>query len=109
MAGPAFPLIIIALVPFRLLVMPKWWDREVLRYVDGWACREGTPEGDEDRRRAGVGEEGEVDSGELEAGNVGWEEDGSERRVENGEGEILRLSQDRGRSSGVEVGDAEKR
>lgn len=28
--------------------MKKWWRREVLRFVDAWACREGTPEDDED-------------------------------------------------------------
>lgn len=43
-AGPAFPVIIIALVPFRLLAMNRIWSRDVLRYVDRWACREGTPE-----------------------------------------------------------------
>jgi hypothetical protein len=48
-AAPAFPVLIIALVPFRLLVMKRWWNREVLRFVDAWACREGTPEDDEDR------------------------------------------------------------
>lgn len=46
--APAFPILIIALVPFRLLVMKRWWPREVLRFVDAWACREGTPEDDED-------------------------------------------------------------
>lgn len=46
--APAFPVLIIALVPFRLLVMNRWWPREVLRFVDAWACREGTPEDDED-------------------------------------------------------------
>ncbi|KAJ5176669.1 uncharacterized protein N7482_002546 [Penicillium canariense] len=46
--APAFPVLIIALVPFRLLIMKKWWPREVLRFVDAWACREGTPEDDED-------------------------------------------------------------
>jgi hypothetical protein len=48
--APAFPVIIIALVPFRLTVMKRWWGREVLRFVDAWACREGTPEDSEDRR-----------------------------------------------------------
>ncbi|KAJ5107772.1 hypothetical protein N7456_004447 [Penicillium angulare] len=48
--APAFPVLIIALVPFRLLVMNKWWPREVLRFVDAWACREGTPEDDEDAK-----------------------------------------------------------
>ncbi|OGM46436.1 HCO3- transporter family protein [Aspergillus bombycis] len=46
--APAFPVIIVALVPFRLLVLKNWWPREVLRFVDAWACREGTPEDDED-------------------------------------------------------------
>ncbi|QIX01017.1 hypothetical protein AMS68_006534 [Peltaster fructicola] len=45
-AGPAFPVIIIALVPFRLLVMNRIWPRPVLRYVDKWACRDGRPEDD---------------------------------------------------------------
>ncbi|KAL2013701.1 hypothetical protein VTN00DRAFT_1226 [Thermoascus crustaceus] len=49
-AAPAFPVLIIALVPFRLLVMKRWWRRDVLRFVDAWACREGTPEDDEDER-----------------------------------------------------------
>lgn len=30
--------------------MKRWWPREVLRFVDAWACREGTPEDDEDGR-----------------------------------------------------------
>ncbi|KAJ5099453.1 hypothetical protein N7532_006454 [Penicillium argentinense] len=47
-SAPAFPVLIIALVPFRLLVMKRWWPREALRFVDAWACREGTPEDDED-------------------------------------------------------------
>jgi hypothetical protein len=45
-AAPAFPLIIIALVPIRLSVMNRIWSRETLRRVDGWACREGKPEDD---------------------------------------------------------------
>lgn len=48
--APAFPVLIIALVPFRLLVMKRWWNREVLRFVDAWACREGTPEDEEDQK-----------------------------------------------------------
>lgn len=43
-AGPAFPVIIIALVPIRLLLMNKIWSRETLRYVDCWACQPGCPE-----------------------------------------------------------------
>ena len=52
--APAFPVIIIALVPIRLLVMNRLWHREILRFVDAWACRDGTPEDedDEDRRAA---------------------------------------------------------
>ena len=46
--APAFPVIIIALVPVRLLLMNKLWNRETLRFVDAWACRDGTPEDDED-------------------------------------------------------------
>ena len=49
-AAPAFPVIIIALVPVRLLIMNKFWGKETLRFVDAWACKEGTPEDDEDRR-----------------------------------------------------------
>ena len=48
--APAFPLIIIACVPARLLIMNRIWRRETLAYVDAWACREGTPEEDEDKR-----------------------------------------------------------
>ncbi|KAL6718686.1 hypothetical protein ACLMJK_002920 [Lecanora helva] len=47
--APIFPVIIIALVPIRLLLMKKLWHRETLRFVDSWACRDGTPEDEEDR------------------------------------------------------------
>ena len=76
-AGPAFPIIIIALVPVRLQLMNKLWSRDVLRYVDAWACRDGTPENDEDRRKAGVEVELQVRSGsmseldDVERGRVG--------------------------------------
>ncbi|PFH59196.1 hypothetical protein XA68_12680 [Ophiocordyceps unilateralis] len=43
-AAPAFPLVIIALVPVRLTLMGRIWSRETLRFVDGWACRQGKPE-----------------------------------------------------------------
>ena len=46
-AAPVFPLIIVALVPARLLLMNKIWDRETLRFVDTWACRAGNPEDEE--------------------------------------------------------------
>lgn len=52
-AAPAFPLVIIALVPIRLTFMNRVWSRETLRMVDGWACRDGKPED-------GPEEEGEV-------------------------------------------------
>ena len=42
--APVFPIMVIALVPLRLLLMNKLWNRETLRFVDAWACREGTPE-----------------------------------------------------------------
>jgi hypothetical protein len=48
--GPIFPIIIILLVPFRLHVMARMWNRDCLRYVDAWACRDGSPEDDEDRK-----------------------------------------------------------
>ncbi|KAI9772625.1 MAG: hypothetical protein M1840_000219 [Geoglossum simile] len=47
-AAPMFPVIIIALVPVRLVVMKKLWNRETLRYVDQWACKGGAPEDEED-------------------------------------------------------------
>ena len=51
--APAFPVIIIALVPLRLMVMNKLWARDTLRFVDAWACRAGTPE-DDVTREAGT-------------------------------------------------------
>ncbi|KAK1590830.1 HCO3 transporter family-domain-containing protein [Colletotrichum navitas] len=54
-AAPGFPIIIIILVPVRLFFMNRIWSRQTLRYVDGWATREGKPEDDEnDRRQEGV-------------------------------------------------------
>jgi hypothetical protein len=49
-AGPIFPIIILLLVPVRLLIMNRVWNRETLRHVDAWACRDGTPEDEEDRK-----------------------------------------------------------
>ena len=46
--APAFPVIIIALVPVRLLLMNRIWSKETLKFVDSWACRDGTPEDSED-------------------------------------------------------------
>lgn len=45
--APAFPIAIIALVPIRLQLMNKIWGKATLRYIDAWACRDGTPEDDE--------------------------------------------------------------
>ena len=44
--APAFPVIIIALVPVRLLLINRIWNKKTLRFVDEWACREGAPEDD---------------------------------------------------------------
>ncbi|KAL2884036.1 hypothetical protein SGCOL_000675 [Colletotrichum sp. CLE4] len=60
-AAPGFPIIIIILVPVRLFFMNRIWSRQTLRYVDGWATREGKPEDDEnDRRREGLVASGEA-------------------------------------------------
>ncbi len=67
-AAPAFPVIIIALVPIRLLVMKRLWGRETLRFVDAWACKNGTPEDDEDRRDGRISERSEV-KGDEKDGN----------------------------------------
>lgn len=45
--APAFPIAIIALVPIRLQLMNKIWSRATLKYVDAWACKDGTPEDDQ--------------------------------------------------------------
>jgi hypothetical protein len=55
-AACAFPVIIIVLVPVRLLVMNRMWNRETLRYVDAWTCKEETPEDEEDRRNGMITE-----------------------------------------------------
>lgn len=98
-AGPAFPIIIIALVPFRLLAMNKIWSPEVLRYVDRWACRDGTPEDVEDERRASLATQ------QHPSDALGGPQE-EVRDVEKGERRIS------GNSSGVEVdenGQAERR
>ena len=46
--APAFPVVIIALVPVRLLLMNRIWSKDTLRFVDAWACRDGTPEDGEE-------------------------------------------------------------
>lgn len=55
-AAPAFPLLIIALVPVRLTLMNKIWSRGTLRAVDGWACRPGKPEDSGEEQSAVVDE-----------------------------------------------------
>ncbi|KAM5458187.1 hypothetical protein MaudCBS49596_000099 [Microsporum audouinii] len=47
--APAFPVLIILLVPFRLLVMKHWFRKEVLKFVDAWACKAGAPEDRDDK------------------------------------------------------------
>ena len=44
----SFPPIIIALVPIQLLLKSRIWDREILRFVDAWVCRQGYLEDNED-------------------------------------------------------------
>lgn len=65
-AAPAFPLVIVMLVPVRLVVMRKAWGRETLRWVDEWACRPGRPEDDEDG-----GEEDGAGDGDDKGGGGG--------------------------------------
>lgn len=62
-AAPVFPVLIVILVPIRLLVMKRLWNRETLRYVDAWACKgDGTPEDDEDAKLlSGDDKKGEKD------------------------------------------------
>ena len=87
--APAFPVIIIALVPIRLLLMNKLWNRETLRFVDAWACREGTPEDDEDKKNGLVAEEGRgTGTGEVN-GNEKTEVDGDREVVMVGEQDIV--------------------
>lgn len=69
--APAFPVIIIALVPVRLLLMSRMRHRETLRFVDAWACRDGTPEDDEDKLS--------VKQGRVQAANMAAEQDDTEK------------------------------
>lgn len=48
-AAPAFPVIIVLLVPIRLRFMNKWWNRETLKHVDAWACKEGEFDDDDEK------------------------------------------------------------
>lgn len=65
-AAPAFPVLIIILVPIRLLLMNRLWDRETLRFVDAWACRKGTPEDDKDLLAGEVNEKDDPSPGQPE-------------------------------------------
>ncbi len=70
--APAFPVIIIALVPARLLIMNKLWNRETLRFVDKWACKDGAPEDDEDKKNCIIEEdEKDRDSNDRKEGVMG--------------------------------------
>ncbi len=73
-AAPAFPVIIIILVPEKLLLMNKVWNRETLMWVDGWACREGNPEDAE-------GEDPVEPRGDLDRSRVNGEEKGVREKV----------------------------
>ena len=55
--APAFPVIIIALVPVRLLLMNRIWNKKTLRFVDEWACRDGAPEDDGEEEEVVVSSE----------------------------------------------------
>ena len=73
--APAFPVIVMACVTVRLLLMKRIWQKETLRFVDAWACRAGTPEGEEadeekekdkqDRVGQGVGNAGAASGGQM--------------------------------------------
>lgn len=97
-AAPAFPVLIIALVPFRLLLMKRWWPREVLRFVDAWACREGTPEDEEDERTK---RKADISSGE-ESASVGLV-DNPVRSGQRGTGGVLVRHIAPGDRGGMEV------
>ncbi|KAH8660664.1 HCO3 transporter family-domain-containing protein [Tricladium varicosporioides] len=76
-AAPAFPVIIIGLVPVRLLVMNRIWDKETLSFVDEWACKDGTPEDDEDKK-----------NGRIEGPKARIEENGKRNQAVQG-GELV--------------------
>lgn len=49
--------------------MNRIWNRNVLRYVDAWACRDGTPEDDEDKKKSLS--DGSLWLSENEGGGIG--------------------------------------
>ncbi len=91
-AAPAFPVIIIVLVPVRLLLMSRIWGRETLRFVDAWACRKGKPED---------GKEAEEEDGEKEdsggCGRDGRREASVKKDCEKGEAGMNWLQRKKGR------------
>ena len=68
--APVFPIIVIACVPARLLIVNRIWSRETLRYVDGWACKPGTPEDDEDKKKEDAEGVGGSDSDQQDSAAV---------------------------------------
>lgn len=72
----AFPIVIVAFVPFRLQVMNRIWRREVLMFVDSWACRPGVVGNDFDGKG---GNEGGSESETGDVDRIGDEEEGSGR------------------------------
>lgn len=62
--------------------MKRWFRREVLRFVDAWACREGTPEDDEDAKA-----QLEQDCDEGGCGERGRSRDGGRGVLSSGSGE----------------------
>lgn len=64
--APVFPVLILILIPARLLLMNKMWNRETLRFVDAWACKEGTPEDDQDARAGKIGQQEDIELDELQ-------------------------------------------
>ncbi len=51
--------------------MPRMWNRDYLRYVDAWACRDGSPEDDEDRMKGILGNTPERNASDIELGDIG--------------------------------------
>lgn len=80
-AAPAFPVLVLILVPLRLKVLGRLWGRGTLGLVDGWACREGGPRGG----RRGWGKVGVAVGGGEESGDGRSEDRSTEAGVSTGE------------------------
>ncbi|OAL67166.1 hypothetical protein A7C99_1581 [Trichophyton rubrum] len=63
---------------YQLLVMKHWFRREVLRFVDAWACKAGTPEDTEDKE-GNVQEEKEEQQSDGRTGVLQPRRDSSDR------------------------------